>query len=190
MPSSRQAACWCFGGAPRGLFDLSWSARGSGSQLSCSAERTRKPPACIRLTSRIGIAGHVLPRCNGTGVVPLQRGSADPQGSCPQRVLPRRTSTLTHTQPKPPQSSIHHLNSLKFSSRKTFSLHRVLPQALQVTNFPASVRSVSNRTHRATRNVHYQPSGLSRSGTGWKPSPATRRQSLLTQTTSAAPKSR
>jgi hypothetical protein len=142
MPSSRQAACWCFGGAPRGLFDLSWSARGSGSQLSCSAERTRKPPACIRLTSRIGIAGHVLPRCNGTGVVPLQRGSADPQGSCPQRVLPRRTSTLTHTQRKPPQSSIHHLNSLKFSSRKTFSLHRVLPQALQVTNFPASKRSL------------------------------------------------
>jgi hypothetical protein len=155
MPSSRQAACWCFGGAPRGLFDLSWSAPGSGSQLSCSAERTRKPPACIRLTSRIGIAGHVLPRCNGTGVVPLQRGSADPQGSCPQRVLPRRTSTLTHTQRKPPQSSIHHLNSLKFSSRKTFSLHRVLPQALQVTNFP-DLRPVKKRDRVETLSGHAQ----------------------------------
>jgi hypothetical protein len=116
----------------------------------------------------------------GRGVVPLRRGPSTRKGAASQRVL-RRISTLTHTQRKPPPDSMHHLDSLKFSRRQAHSLHKVLPQALQVTDSPASLPFGERPDARSHSKSNYQPADLRRCGTGSKPSPATRRQSFLTE---------
>ena len=110
----------------------------------------------------------------------MRRGPSTRKGAASQRVL-RRISTLTHTQRKPPPDSMHHLDSLKFSRRQAHSLHKVLPQALQVTDSPASLPFGERPDAPSHSKSNYQPSDLRRCGTGSKSSPATRRQSFLTE---------